>query len=316
MRLNLCAEGFIRSGDVDLRLILSTYNLCFWLIENGAYVYLPVDYFAVAFVKISGEYNIYSQNCDDVDRLVSILENVLGLRENTLDFYVIAHEDSLLGPFAKSYYGWRLRSTSLWWALVTGVCQQNASFKQGWRMLHNIVKVYGKRVGVGDKEILRPPTPREVLENSEKLLEAGVGYRAKTITNIARFILENKVSEDDLASASPEEAESILMEINGVGLYTARLALAFSLRRYELPPIDKWLRKIASMAYSIDEKSVEKYWISKWGKWSALAAIAVTIALDAEPLTKALTRVKNKQLLPMKNLTPTPINMIGFCNST
>jgi len=38
------------------------------------------------------------------------------------------------------------------------------------------------RVVVGDKEILRSPTPREVLENSEKLLDAGVGYRAKTIT--------------------------------------------------------------------------------------------------------------------------------------
>ncbi len=130
-RLKLCAEGFIRSGDVDLRLVLPTYNLCFWLIENGAYVHLPVDYFAVAFVKISGEYKIYSQNYDDVKKLVAILENVLGLRENTSDFYAIAHEDSLLGPFAKSYHGWRLRSTNLWWALVTGVCQQNASFKQG-----------------------------------------------------------------------------------------------------------------------------------------------------------------------------------------
>ncbi len=105
LKLNLYVEEFLKNRDVDLRLILSAYNLCFWLVEDSAYVYLPVDYFAVAFVKSSGEYRIYSQNCNDVDRLISILENVLGLWKNTLDFYVIACEDSLLDPFAKRYHG-------------------------------------------------------------------------------------------------------------------------------------------------------------------------------------------------------------------
>ncbi|MEM0368756.1 MAG: hypothetical protein QXN57_04870, partial [Desulfurococcaceae archaeon] len=95
--------------------------------------------------------------------------------------------------------------------------------------------------------------------------------------------------------------------------YTARLAIALSARKYDLPPMDNWLRKIISITYGIDEKFAEEFWIEKWGKWSALTSIMVTITLDAEPLSKAIQRISRRELLPKSDLSPTPINMKGFC---
>jgi hypothetical protein len=45
-----------------------------------------------------------------------------------------------------------------------------------------------------------------------------------------------------------------------------------------------------------------------------LASIAVTIALDAEPLTQALERVRSRRLLPDPYKSPSPFNMEGFCS--
>jgi N-glycosylase/DNA lyase len=311
--LRLCAEGLLEARGADPWLTATTYNLCFWLGEHYSYVYLPSDEPSVAVVLRNGGYRLYSQSCSNVDELVKKLEEVMGLREDPSEFYSKARGDPLLGPFAVEYSGWRLRSSGLWWALVTGTCQQNASFKQGWEMLHRLVEAYGKYVEVEGRKVLRPPTPSEVLENVEKLLEAGVGYRSRTIINVARFLLESGVSERELSRIKPEKAEKVLRGIKGVGPYTARLAITFSTRRYELPPIDRWLMRIASTAYSIDEKLVEEYWVNKWGKWSALAAVAVTVALDAEPLSRALARLESGQLLPNRAASPTPVNMRGFC---
>ncbi|MEM1609116.1 MAG: hypothetical protein QXG81_07590 [Ignisphaera sp.] len=95
-----------------------------------------------------------------------------------------------------------------------------------------------------------------------------------------------------------EELEGELLSIRGVGEYTSRLALALSLRDYSKPPIDRWLRRIVAEVYKIDEKSVEREYTRVWGRWSALAALYTTVALDAEPLTKALERIRAGRLRP------------------
>lgn len=313
MKLGLCYKGKIESSDLNFKLIATVYNLCYWIGRDYSYVFLPCEQQALAKLYYDGSYNLYSVNRDSVDDLVKTLEFVIGLREDLSEFFGTALKDPLLGLFAEEYAGFRLRSTSLWMGLLTGICQQNASFLQGWRMLHRVVSAYGRVVSLESGEtVVRPPTPSEVLSDVDRLVAAGVGYRAKAIVNVARAMESGEISSSVL-ELSPEEMENVLTSVKGVGPYTARLAIALAARRYELPPIDRWLRKIASLVYAVDEKYVEEYWVERWGKWSALAAIATTIALDAEPLQKAVERVKKRELLPKPNKTPSPVNMTGFC---
>lgn len=314
--LRLCGEGSFERADVDYKLTGAVYNLCYWIGDRESYIYLPGDVIGLAVIDYNGKYRVYSENCTDAKKLRSRLEFVIGLNEDIDSFHHLARRDPLLGGFTETYSGWRLRSTSLWWGLVTGICQQNASFKQGWRILHNIVKNYDKRIVVDGKEILRPPDPVEVLENSEKLLASGAGFRVRVILNTAKAIANSSLDLKYIEKAPVVEAEKELRKIRGVGYYTARLALALATRKYELPPVDRWLRKIASVAYGIDEHLVEKYWIEKWGRWAALAAIAVTIALDAEPLTTALERIRKHELSPKPSARPSPFNMAMFCKTT
>jgi len=303
-------ENAIATRGVDLYATLSAYNFSFWF--NGRLGYIILDEYGseVAAVDVeTRKYAIYAAKTVDCSESYENLAWILGLDEDLTPFYEKALTDPLLSEFAKAYPGFRLRATSLWWALVTGVCQQNASFKQGWRMLYNIVTSYDRRVKLGEHLTYLPPTPRDVLEKSELLEVARVGYRKEFIVSIAQWIENKRVASRDLRRLGSEDAEALLKSIRGVGNYTARLALVLSARKYDLPPIDRWLKKIISEAYGVPEKDAEKFWKSYWRAYSGLASVLVTIALDAVPLTKALERIKCGVLTPVVDSGPSPLTL-------
>jgi N-glycosylase/DNA lyase len=285
---------------VDLFKTLCVYNFGFWFDGREAKVTLNLEPPAVALVTVEGEARIYAPFGSDPSQLEERLLSILGLLESAESFYETAASDPLLSAFASEWRGWRLRSCDLWWALVTAVCQQNASFRQGWGMLAKLVALYGRRVELeGRGWVPLPPTPRDVLADPGKLRGAGLGYRSATVLRVAEAVGSGALPSRELLAAEPvERAEAALRSVKGVGSYTARLALALALRRYELPPIDRWVRALAAKAYGVGEEAVEAEWRRRWGEWSALAVVALTVALDAAPLSKALARLESGRLLP------------------
>ncbi len=306
----LKCKGYLElPKDYDLSLTLSIYNFGFWFDGSKCFIQLDTNGETVAIMEVSGRFTIYSRDksikCSD---LVDKLAYILGLSEDLSKFYELAENDPILGCFSKKYRGWRVRSTSLWWGLVIGICQQNASFKQGWGMLYNIIKLYGRKAVLNGREYPLIPTPQDILDNPDLLIKARTGYRSETILRVAKEI--EKIEKRIRKERDPEIIESIIKSIKGVGSYTARLAMVLSLRRYELPPIDRWLKKIVSTIYGVDEKMAEKYWVQKWGEYSGLASLAVTIALDAVPLRKALERLRTGKICPLENAQiVSPVNM-------
>ena len=307
--LKQVCRGYLDTHNTNLYQTLSIYNYGFWFNGSRGVVIVDDEKPVIALVDTSGGYSIYSGKeigCRDV---VDRLEWMLGLGEDLSGFHSIASSDPLLNIFSREYSGWRVRSTSLWWSLVIGVCQQNTSFWQGWRMLYNIIKFYGRQVASRDNVFLLPPTPRDILASPELLVNTGVGYRASTIVRIARAFTNREISFEKLCDLEATEIEDELKKIKGVGPYTARLAIILSFRRYNLAPIDRWLKKIIAIAYGVDEKRAGDYWVRKWREWSGLAALATTIALDAKPLRKAVERVKTGKTHPIENGSPTPSSL-------
>jgi len=111
-------------------------------------------------------------------------------------------------------------------------------------------------------------------------MDTGVGYRAKTIEGIARVFTEKRIPPvDDLQKMDSRDIEA------------------------------RWLKKIVSKVYGVDEKSAEDIWRGIWGVWSGLAAIALTVTLDAAPLREALARIERGELLPKIDSGPSPVTL-------
>ncbi len=309
-RLKETIELRIRVKPYDFKLTAQTYNFSWWY--NGESLIIPLENI-VAQVSESREKEflevrifILREEDYDTSEVVRKITWILGLNEDLSEFYNRASRDPLLSRAAEYLKGYHVRSTSIWNALLVGVCQQNASFRQGWKMLYEIYRRLGRPIRIpGYGETLIPPTPRDILENGiEPLVEARTGYRAKTILRIAEYFTNNREIPGD-----PVELKSSLLNIKGVGEYTVRLSLVLSKRYYNEPPIDRWLKKIIQVVYNTSEKEAEEYYKKHWSKWSGLAALLTTIALDAVTLSKALERIRNKQVIPLIKDKPTPLTL-------
>lgn len=241
----------------------------------------------------------------DVERKVKW---IFGLDEDLTDFYNVVGDDPILYEVPRSLLGMRLRTTDLWNALLIAICQQNASFIQGWSMLCRIYKYFGSRVELDGLRTIMPPGPIDLLEK-DRLEETKVGYRAKTIMEAAlAFTNFNSGFFDRVEGLKDEDAEALLREIKGVGSYTARLTLILSQRRYSLLPLDRWLKSLAEKVYGL--RDVEGGLKIKWRGWCGLAAFFVTVVLDAEVITKALQRALGGDVKPRgESKKPTPLTL-------
>jgi DNA-3-methyladenine glycosylase II len=103
------------------------------------------------------------------------------------------------------------------------------------------------------------PHPQDVVEIETELMRScGLSFqKAGYMQNIARFAIENDLSDAFIASLDDEAAEKHLCQIKGVGKWTAEMILMFSLGREDVFPVGD-LAVRAAMIKLYDVKSEKK----------------------------------------------------------
>lgn len=293
----------------SFKLTASAYNFNWWF--NGSYLVLPLRGSTICILReLNGEVKctVYSKSSIDRRIIEDSIAFHMGFYEDLSDFYAKICNDPLLRGVPLKLAGMRLRSTDPFNALLLAICQQNASFKQGWRMLMNIYDEYCGGVFVNGLEVKIPPSPLDIVKAGvEGLRSLGVGYRAKTIVEVSQLLSGLNLEEMNI-----NDFEERLLKIKGIGQYTSRLTLLFSMRLYTKPPIDRWVSRIVSETYRVPVSDVDKFYTNYLGSWAGLGIYFLTIVLDAVPLRKAIERVKTGRIYPeMKGLTPLTLWMLG-----
>ncbi len=222
----------------------------------------------------------------------------LGLNEDYTVFWRMCNGDPILHCIPEKLTGYRLRSLSVWASFLVAVCQQNASFRQGWGMLYRLHANASRRLVAPEEGLVYLETPQPESLNPEVLRASGLGYRSKTVMEAVNA----RVWELDCSGLDR------LREVRGVGEYTTALVKLLACRCYDVLPLDRWLRRIAAEAYEVEEREAEEELTRRFNGWRGLAALMTTVALDAEPLRRALERLRKGEVCPGKT-TPSPVNM-------
>ncbi len=301
---------FLSPQPFNFHLTASAYNFNWFY--NGQSLYLPLSRKPDVVAKIEPVdkelvVKVFSKVSMSKDEVEDKVVFALGLQEELSSFYEIAFNDPLLRYVPLKLKGMHLRCCSPWLALLIALCQQNASFRQGWSMVYHVLELLGLRVEVDGRIVPLPPTPMEVVEAGLKQLKAArLGYRVETLFMAANWLM------DYLRGEEPDEASILALkeQVKGIGTYTLRVALLFGARRYEEPPVDRWLVKVVSEAYGQSLKGLseaEAFIKQRWHEWGGLFAFFTTIVTDAEPGLKAIKRVREGFLEPkfdFSQLTP------------
>ena len=218
---------------------------------------------------------------EEVKKIETHVTYSYGLKEDVNEFYLSVASDRSVREPINNLRGMRNSCfETLFEILNISSILQNTTVKRSGQMMQAMLSNFGKRVICNGRDLYVFYTPEDIFNSSEeRLRELKVGYRAKFLMEIARHFLQNPDFEEKLKIMSFEDAKKNLMEIKGVGPYSARIALFQYLRRPHEINFDSWKRKIFSKFFFGNEdepvEKVEKEAKNRWGVYAGYTALYI-----------------------------------------
>lgn len=139
--------------------------------------------------------------------------------------------------------------------------------------LNNIALKYGKKVMFNDKEYYLFPQYKDLKAVKESdLRECKVGFRDKYLKAMIDKLNNNELDLDSFYNMDTKEALDKLMENIGIGPKVASCILLFAYQKYDVFPVDTWVKKVMKTKYNIEgEKNIRAFASITYGKYSGIA---------------------------------------------
>ena len=156
------------------------------------------------------------------------LRRLLGLDVDLASLEALLASDLILGPLAQRLVGLRPpRFLSLWETFVQVIPFQQVSLAAAMTMVNHLTLAFGPRMRFESTEYLGAPALEGVLHSAEVDLRAcGLSAaKAAALRGCAEWLRAGKISEEELAGLSDEEAARRLCELPGIGPWSAQLIL-------------------------------------------------------------------------------------------
>lgn len=188
--------------------------------------------------------------------------------------------DKYLEESIKFGSGIRILNQDLWEVLISFIISANNNIPRIKGIVEKISKQYGRKIIYKGKEYYTFPTPEELsIASVEDLRKLGLGFRDKRVYETTHKIKNGEINLNELAQIKDtNKIREILETLDGVGPKVADCILLFGLKRFEVFPIDVWVRRIMNDLYikNEDETKVNKKEIENLAKtkYAELAGIA------------------------------------------
>lgn len=208
------------------------------------------------------------------------VEEWFDLKTNLLPFYKIASKDALLRPLVKKYFGYRIVSMpdlfeSLTWAIIGQ--QINLSF--AYRLKRQFVQTFGVKYSWKGRTYYHYPAPEVVaaLEPAALLTLQFSRQKAEYVIAVAVAFSSGVISKEKLSLLSFDEARQSLIQLKGIGNWTANYALMKTFHYpNSFPAEDAGLRQAIRKQLLMKEKPTLKqieHIFKKYKGWEAYATL-------------------------------------------
>ena len=148
--------------------------------------------------------------------------------------------------------------------LMSSIISQQLSTKVARVIFQRFLSIYGGK----------EPKPRQVLATPfETLRSIGLSNaKANYVHNVARFCLEEKITDKKLLAMTNEEVIDLLVQIKGVGKWSVEMLLMFTLGREDVFAVDDLgIQQAMIELYQLDvsdKKALKQQMLQLSAKWS------------------------------------------------
>jgi 3-methyladenine DNA glycosylase/8-oxoguanine DNA glycosylase len=189
------------------------------------------------------------------------------------------------------------RLDDLFGRVILAILLQMAPLARSERMMTAVLENYGTSITLDDREVVLWPRPQDIASIGENELrtKATLGYRARRLAQAAQFLSEHSTSLLELSRLPEEETLRRLMEIPGIGKYSAGIILGQT-----TVPVDIW--SVVIMSELILERTpqnprreieaVNDVLRKRWGRWAWMAFVYILNDLENLGKTFHLSRLR------------------------
>lgn len=156
-------------------------------------------------------------------------------------FYELARGDKLLKPLVEKYYGYRIvGQPDLFESLIWAVLGQQINLQFAYTLKQRFVEKFGERIPFEGNDYFLFPKPEIVatLNDADLLPLQFSRQKSKYVVLIAHAFCRGMVSKNLLTGIPLVVAKEKLMEIKGVGNWTANYALMKTFRYPDAFPLE------------------------------------------------------------------------------
>ena len=232
-------------------------------------------------VKKEGEDYIFTGICKNGN----LEEEIKEYFDLNRDYEKIKEELSKIDDYMKDSIqygkGIRILNQDLWETIISFIISANNNIPRIKGIIERLSERYGKKIEWRGKEYYTFPTPEELKNVTvEEYRKLGLGFRDIRLYETTKMILEGKVDLEELEeNPNTIEVREKLLTLSGVGPKVADCILLFStLKRFEVFPIDVWVRRVMNDLYiknedetKVNKKQIEKMAQDKFGDLAGLA---------------------------------------------
>ena len=177
----------------------------------------------------------------DLDRpeFAAQLRHILCTDLDLKPFYRLARKDALLAPLVPRFRGLKLTaSPTVFEALVTAVLSQQVNLTFAFSIKKELVETFGYTWSVNGESYYAFPGPERFAGETEERLRRFrlSGAKAGTLVRLGQAFASGALTQEGLASLPDEGVVQCLMQIKGVGRWTAETCLMRGLARADAFP--------------------------------------------------------------------------------
>lgn len=223
-------------------------------------------------VFMDGDFLCASSN--DENDLESVIRNYFDLDNDysLINDFLIKHDSKLKDAVLFSN-GLTMIRQDPFETVMEYIISANNGVPQIANALNNIAQKYGKKVMFNGKEYYLFPNYKDLKDVSiSDFRSCKVGFRDKYLKAMVDKLNNNEINLEEFYELDTKDALNKFMENVGIGPKVASCILLFAYQKYDVFPIDTWVKKIMKNDYGIEgEKEIRKFAVKTYGKYSGLA---------------------------------------------
>ena len=219
----------------------------------------------------------------DLDRpeFAAQLRHILGMDLDLKPFYRLARKDELLASMVTRFHGLKFAvSPTLFEALVMAVLSQQVNLTFAYSIKKELVETFGDKLSVNGETYHAFPEPEQFAGETEESLQRFRLSRAKagTLIRLGQAFASGVLTQEELTALPDEDVVERLMQIKGIGRWSAEVALMRGLARPDAFPAGDLgvVKYVAQGLLGKTERATEadmRAFAERWRPYRGLALI-------------------------------------------